>query len=105
MHIVGVGAVYLIDEKSHTLVGKILSGTLDGFFQFPEFLDVNHYDAAFVAQCGHESILIRGLNEHRFVDVHVEHHGVELIAELQTVYNEKNFVVDPLAVVAQVFEL
>ena len=105
MHIVGVGAVHLVDEKSHTLIGKTLSGALDSFFQLPKFLDVDHDDAAFVAQRGYECILIRCLDEHRLVDVHVEHHGVELVAKLQTVNDQKNLVVDPLAVVAQVFEL
>ena len=49
--------------------------------------------------------MVGRLYEHGLVDVHVEHHRVELVAQLQTIDNEQNLVINPFAFVTQVFEL
>ena len=105
VNIVGVRAVNLVDKERHALVCEVLTGLLNGVLQFPELLNVHHDDAAFVFEGRDKGILVGGLHEHRLVDVHVKHHRIELVAELQTVNDKQNLVIDPLAVVPEVFEL
>ena len=97
--------MYLINKKSHAHIFEILAGFFDGFFEFPEFLNVHNDDTAFVAQRLHKGVLVGRLYEHGLVDVHVEHHRVELVAQLQTIDNEQNLVIDPFAFITQIFEL
>ena len=80
VNIVGVRAVNLVDKESHTLVGEVLTGLLNGVLQFPELLNVHYDDAAFIFEGRDKCILVGGLHEHRLVDVHVEHHRIELVA-------------------------
>ena len=97
--------MYLINKKSHAHILEILAGFFDGFLEFPEFLNVHDDDTAFVAQRLHKGVLVGSLYEHGLVDVHVEHHRVELVAQLQTIDNEQNLVIDPFAFITQIFEL
>ena len=52
-----------------------------------------------------EGLFVVCLNVHPVVDVHIQHFGVDLAAELEAIDHDHDFVVDVNPIAAQVFEL
>ena len=101
----GITAVDLIDEEGDAHCLQRYIGLFDGGFHIVEFLDVYDDDAFLVLQGLDEGRSIFGLREHRLVNVHIGHHRVQLVPELETVHHQENLVIDPFSVVAEVFQL
>ena len=80
-----VAAVYLIDKECHAHLLQFLSCSRQSVLQVKELLDINNDNADFAIQCCDERISVNGFHKHRLVNVHVHHHGVQLVTQLQPV--------------------
>ncbi len=100
-----VGAVYLVDEESHTHVLQFLSGIVDSLLQVEKLLYVHNDDAPLVVEGFDEGFFVCCLHKHRLVNVHIVHALVQLVAQLQTVHYQHYLVVGVCVLVAVVLEL
>ncbi len=78
---------------------------IDHFFDGTKFLQVDDDNAGVGLKCLLEGGLVVASTNRLHVDVHVEHLGVDLAAQLETVDDDHDLVVDVFSVAAQVFEL
>ena len=73
--------------------------------QIQELLDVHDDDTQFSVQSFDKCVSVGRLNKHRLVNVHVHHHGVQLVAQLQTVHNNHHLVVGVFTLIAEILQL
>ena len=100
-----VGAMYLVDEESHTHVLQFLASIVDSLLQVEKLLYVHHDDAPLVVKGIHKSLPVNSLHKHRLVNVHIVHALVQLVAQLPTVHYQHYLVVGVCVLVAVVLEL
>ena len=88
-----VTAVYLIDEECHTHLLQLLSCSRQSVLQVKELLDIYNNNTDFTIQRCDERISVNCFHEHRLVNVHVHHHGIQLVTQLQPVNNYHHLII------------
>ena len=100
-----IATVNFVNEECHTHFLQFLSCRRKGILQVEELLDVYDNDAQFAIQSLDEGVTVCCFHEHRLVNVHVHHHGIQLVAQLQAVNHDHDLVVSIHAFIAIVLQL
>ena len=105
MRLTSVGAVNLVNKESDTHRLDLLVTLNEFVLDIIKLLNVDNDDAQIARKCLDKGLFVLHFQEHRIVNVHVAHHSIGLITQLQAVNYDKDFVVCVLATEAQIFEL